>query len=325
MSTAVAERAGMGVLPSSSDVNTWDEREQALAMQLGIAVQKRNGGVEIADRGTIEAFLAHCQRTQLDPIARQIYIIKRGSKWQTQISIDGARLVAERSGEYEGQTPVEWTADGSTWVQVWLAEDLPRAARAGVWRKGFRDPLYAVARWDSYAVYQDEWVNGRKTGNQVLSSMWAKMPDLMLGKVAEMLALRKAFPMDLSGLYSTEEMGQASNGAAARGSSGSTNYEDQRAARSAELNAASAEDQLRNAAADAGEVIDGEVVEEQPVAPAFDADAWALRIDQCTTVEMLRELWGEAQAAGVLGAPFAEGMALGDVLRGAKAKLEAGA
>lgn len=308
MSTEVATRTEMGLLPQSSDSSTWDQREQALALQLGLAVQKKNGQVEVADRGTIEAFLAHCERTKLDPIARQIYIIKRGSKWQTQISIDGARLVAERTGDYSGQTPVEWTADGVTWTQVWLADEPPRAARVGVYRKGFEVPLYAVARWESYAVYQDEWVNGRKTGNQVLSSMWAKMPDLMLGKVAEMLALRKAFPMDLSGLYSTEEMQQADAGRAPQGAP----------------SAPVAPAQSGAAPASESEPVDAEVVEE-PAKPAYDQDAWALRVQQCTTVEQLRDLWNEAQAAGILGESFGEqGHRLGDVLREFKARLESG-
>ena len=149
----------------------------------------------LAPRPVVEAFLAHCQRTGLDPIARQIYAIERGGKWGIQMSIDGARLVAERSREYEGQTPVQWTADGATWVDVWLDENHPpAAARVGVYRKSFREPLYAVATFKAYSAG---------------GPMWQKMPALMLGKCAEALALRKAFPQDLSGLYTSEEMDQA--------------------------------------------------------------------------------------------------------------------
>lgn len=183
MSTALA-------LPTHGDRNGWTPQEAALVEAAGL-VSRGN----LAPRPVVEAFLAHCQRTGLDPIARQIYAIERGGKWGIQMSIDGARLVAERSREYEGQTPVQWTADGATWVDVWLDDTHPpAAARVGVYRKSFREPLYAVATFKAYSAG---------------GPMWQKMPALMLGKCAEALALRKAFPQDLSGLYTSEEMDQA--------------------------------------------------------------------------------------------------------------------
>jgi phage recombination protein Bet len=180
----------------------------------------------------VVAFLQQCERTGLDPIARQIYAIERGGKWTIQVSIDGMRLVAQRSRMYRGQSQPQWTdgskarapmrdldgsiirdADGSivwteelVWSDVWTGEGYPVAARVSVFREDFDQPLTAVARWESYKVENDEWRDNRKTGNKVLGATWAKMPDLMLAKVAEALALRKAFPMDLSGLYTEEEM-----------------------------------------------------------------------------------------------------------------------
>lgn len=200
-------------LPTSGDSESWTASESALVEAAGLVYSERRGGPKmLAERPVVEAFLLHCRRTGLDPIARQIYAIRRAGKWQTQVSIDGARLVAERTGEYEGQTAPEWSNDGVTWSEAWMGsaeQDHPLFARVGVYRRGHRDAMRVVARWDSYAVYDDVWERGQKTGEKRVSSMWGKMPDLMLAKVAEMLALRKAFPQDLSGLYSSEEMAQA--------------------------------------------------------------------------------------------------------------------
>jgi phage recombination protein Bet len=180
-------------LPATGDASQWTETEKALVEAAGLVTGPANNR-QLAPRPVVEAFLLHARRTGLDPIARQIYCIERKGRWGTQVSIDGARLVAERTKEYRGQTPTQWTNDGITWVDVWLDSKPPKAARVGVYREGFIEPLMAVATFDAYSAG---------------GPMWTKMPALMLGKCAEMLALRKAFPQDLSGLYSTEEMDQA--------------------------------------------------------------------------------------------------------------------
>lgn len=145
----------------------------------------------------LKLFLYQCERTGLDPFAKQIYSIKRKGRMVTQISIDGARLTAQRSGRYAGQDGPYWCGDDGVWRDVWLEDKNPRAAKVIVFLVGTDRGTPGVALWKEYSAPDN--------------NMWQKMPALMLSKCAEMLALRKAFPMELSGLYAAEEMDQAAN------------------------------------------------------------------------------------------------------------------
>lgn len=136
----------------------------------------------------LQLFLATAKRSGLDPFARQIFFVKRGDTGTIQTSIDGYRLIAERTGRLAGISDPVYVegVDGK----------FPQKATVIVKKvvHGQIVEFEASARWTEYV---------QSYGGKV-SAMWAKMPYLMLGKCAEALALRKAFPANLSGLQAEE-------------------------------------------------------------------------------------------------------------------------
>jgi phage recombination protein Bet len=141
----------------------------------------------------LRLFAYACQRTGLDPFSKQIYAIKRGGKMTIQAGIDGLRSIAERTGQLDGSETM-WCGEDGVWVDVWLSNKPPAAAKTTIWRKGAAHSFTGVARFADYNAGQN---------------LWTKMPTTMIAKCSEALALRKAFPADLSGVYSTDEMDQA--------------------------------------------------------------------------------------------------------------------
>jgi phage recombination protein Bet len=141
----------------------------------------------------LRLFAYACQRTGLDPFSKQIYAIKRGGKMTIQAGIDGLRAIAERTGQLDGSETF-WCGEDGQWADVWLGSKPPAAAKTIIHRKGCQHPFTGTARFADYNAGQ---------------GLWSKMPAAMIAKCSEALALRKAFPADMSGVYSTDEMDQA--------------------------------------------------------------------------------------------------------------------
>ncbi len=138
----------------------------------------------------LQLYLYDCQRQGVHPLDKLLHFTKRGGKYTPVTSIDLMRSRAADTGEHAGTDEPFYDGEpGSATFQ----------ASVTVYRfvQGERCRWSATARWSEYFP-------GDAQGH-----MWRKMPHLMLGKCAEALALRKAFPRQLAGVYTREEMDQA--------------------------------------------------------------------------------------------------------------------
>lgn len=145
----------------------------------------------------LELFIHACNRMHLDPFLKQVYAVKRwqdGKEVMTiQTGIDGYRLIAERTNKYMPGRECSFA----------YKEGKVFSATAYVKKLGVDGQWHEIAS----TVYWDEYVAKKKDGT--VTGMWKDKPHVMLGKCAESAVLRKAFPADLSGVYTKEEMDQA--------------------------------------------------------------------------------------------------------------------
>ncbi|WP_051814531.1 phage recombination protein Bet [Streptomyces iakyrus] len=199
MNDIVKAGGSLAIRPDQTD---WTPQQGAVLRQSGIDNE--------VTAEELSAFLHLCQRTRLDPFSRQIYLIGRWDNRQRrkvytpQTSIDGYRVighrvVAEQGGDL-GYEDTLWCDANGQWRDVWLLDEPPAAAKVTVIRNGQRFPAVALFR---------EYVQTNKDDKPI--GLWGKMPAGQLAKCAEALALRKAFPHDLAGVYTAEEMAQADN------------------------------------------------------------------------------------------------------------------
>ena len=140
-----------------------------------------------------ELFLCMCQRLKLDPTIKQIYFTKfpqkngQEGKMTIMVSIDGYRLIADRTGKYmPGKEPTfTYDKDGRLFSATSYVKKL---GIDGLWHE-----FGATAMLSEYDTGRNQWISGKH---------------YMLAKCAESLALRKGFPAEFSGTHTVDEMGK---------------------------------------------------------------------------------------------------------------------
>jgi phage recombination protein Bet len=228
----VAEAEAPADAPEDAPAELTDEQQEALADAEGradqLAVQANQTGIEARRRGNFDPgqmdliratvakdanpaelamFLELCARYQLDPFAKQIWAAKMGGQngpITIMVSRDGLLSLANRSADFEGMDgDVVRENDGfnkrhspegvAIDHEVSEADIDKRGKIVGAWAVVYRTgrrPTYFFAPFGQYA----------KTGN----NPWGKQTDAMILKVAESMALRKAF--SISGVVGEDEM-----------------------------------------------------------------------------------------------------------------------
>ncbi|WP_240373124.1 RecT family recombinase [Brevibacterium zhoupengii] len=249
MSNEINQHGG-STLAVHQDQQFWTDQQMAALQQLGVATNSQ---------GDLAVFFHQAQKSGLDPFKREIYMITRSGKPTIQTGIDGFYKIADRvttktRGTW-GISETYWCGEDGQWVDVWLKRDAPAAAKVIVERNGSK--FTTVALTSEYTA----------TG-----PMWKKMPSRMIAKCAEALAIRKAFPEDLSGLYTSDEMAQADSSQGAN-----------RAPRQAQTSRQPQPDQPQ--------------VQSKPAPSNRD---WLADLDQCATAQNIRDLWKACAEAGEL-------------------------
>lgn len=159
----------------------------------------------ITDQEVI-AFISLCQAQHLNPYpgTKDVYLIKYGNQPASIVvgkdvhikraaandkfaGFDAGVVVINAEGELERRK-------GSLVLQ----DDELIGGWCDVYVKGYDTPI-------SDTVSLAEYMGRKKDGSP--NGQWAKMPATMIRKVAISHALREAFPRDLQGLYSADEMG----------------------------------------------------------------------------------------------------------------------
>ena len=133
-----------------------------------------------ATEAEFQMFWEFCKSTGLNPFKKEIWFIKTGAGVQMMTGINGFLSIANNHPQFDGMTVKIDEQDGKL-----------ISATCTVYRKDRKYPSEATVYYSEYAKN---------------SPIWKQMPRMMLQKVAKSVALREAFPQELNGVYTQEEM-----------------------------------------------------------------------------------------------------------------------
>lgn len=135
-------------------------------------------------------FVEYCKATGLNALKKEIWAIKAGGRLQLMTSAAGLFTIANSNPVFDGFESGLVGPDGEL-----VSGAYPKDDYIGAWcrvhRKDRKVPTEAIAMLSEYDKNQGNWKTMRRT---------------MIIKCAESVGMRKTFPQELNGIYSSEEM-----------------------------------------------------------------------------------------------------------------------
>lgn len=162
-----------------------------------------------------DQFIHICKAVRLDPLRRQIYafVFSKNEPEKRQMTIvtaiGGYRAIADRTGNYRpGPTTITYSDGAANAATNPLGIEYAEATvfkhSHGEWH-----PVIERAYWDEFAPIKEIWIDKKPSGKFELDRKkdgWRRMARVMIEKVAEAKALRRAWPDDFAGLEVEEEV-----------------------------------------------------------------------------------------------------------------------
>lgn len=164
------------------EIIQYDSRETVATLKNTVAIG--------ATDAEFSMFVNLCKSTGLNPFKKEIWFVKANGRAQIMTGINGFRAIANANDQYDGTELGLISAEGDYKTAAYPKDDYI-GAWAKCYRKDRKIPSEGIAMLADY---------DKKFGN------WKSMRRVMIMKCAESVALRSAFPQQLNGLYTTEEM-----------------------------------------------------------------------------------------------------------------------